>query len=85
MKVVDPRKRRQLTVALGIVFGLTILAIGPGVYLINPDPADPNSRFLFLGMPVIYVWAVFWYLVQAGVVLTAYLTLWGTHPGRGGE
>jgi hypothetical protein len=59
------------------VFALAlIMGPGPGLYWINPDTSDPNAVFLILGMPIVYVWAVFWFFVQAGVVLTAYYTLW---------
>jgi len=86
MMITDKRARRRLTIGLCLAFALSILAIGPGIYLVNPNPGDPNSRFLFLGMPIIYAWAVFWYLVQAAVILIAYFFLWnaGTEPARRG-
>ena len=60
-----------------------VMGAGPGIYLINPDPADPNARVAFLGMPVVYVWVAFWFSVQAAVVLIAYFALWdrGEQPG----
>lgn len=84
MIVTDRKARRRLTIVLCAAFALSVLAIGPGIYLVNPNPADPNSRFLFLGMPIIYAWAVFWYLVQAAVILTAYFFLWnaGAEPAQ---
>ena len=73
--------RRWLAVALSATFVLAVLmGIGPGLYLVNPNPADPNATFTFLGVPKIYAWAVFWFFVQAAVVLAAYCRLWdGVH------
>ena len=76
-------KRRRLAVALGAIFLVAVvMGTGPGIYLVNPDPADPNAAFTFLGLPILYVWAVFWFFVQAAVVLVAYFTLWDgrEHP-----
>ena len=59
------------------VFAL-IMGPGPGIYLINPDPADPEAlRFLF-GIPIIYVWASFWFIVQGSAVILSYFLLWKT-------
>ena len=69
--------RKTLTVVLSLVFLLAmVMGTGPGIYLINPDPTEPNVDCSFLGVPVIYGWAVFWFLVQAVVVLIAYFRLW---------
>lgn len=63
-----------------LLFGLFCLALvmgpGPGNALINPDPADPDAKRFFLGIPIVYVWALFWYGVQATAVATAYFKLW---------
>ncbi len=70
-------RRRWLAVLLSATFVLAVLmGIGPGLYLINPNPADPNATFTFLGVPRIYAWAVLWFFVQATVVLVAYFQLW---------
>ena len=62
---------------LSVVFLLAmVMGCGPGLYLINPDPAEPNATFTVGGMPVVYVWAVFWFGVQAGAILVAYFFLW---------
>ena len=55
-----------------------VMGPGPGNFLINPDPADPNAKRFFLGIPIVYVWAVFWYGVQATAVGIAYIKLWRT-------
>ena len=70
-------ERKTLGTVLALVFLFAMfMGPGPGVYLVNPDPTDPNTRLLFFGMPVIYVWAVCWFFVQAAVVLLAYVLLW---------
>jgi len=69
--------RKRLTIALSVIFALAIvMGAGPGMYLVNPDADDPDATFTFLGMPVIYAWVTFWFLVQAVVVLVAYFRLW---------
>ena len=71
-------KQKRLTIILSTIFFIAIMAgLGPGLALINPDPADPNARFIIFGLPLIYVWAVFWFIVQASVVVVAYFCLWG--------
>ncbi len=54
-----------------------IMGPGPGLYLVNPSSDNPAPTTC-LGMPVLFVWASFWFLVQAGVVLVAYRKLWTT-------
>ena len=71
------RQLRLVSVVLTIIFVLALLmGAGPGLYLINPDASDPEATRDFLGMPVIYVWALFWFLVEAAVVVVAYITVW---------
>lgn len=57
-----------------------IMGPGPGIYLVNPDPGDPEARRFFLGAPIIYVWAAFWFIIQASAVALSYLFLWKTTP-----
>ena len=63
-----------------ILFGVFAFALlmgpGPGILLINPDPADPETNRFILGMPIVYVWAVLWLGVQALCVILAYLFIW---------
>jgi len=76
----EKQKRKKLAITLTIIFLLALfLGPGPGLYLINPNPADPNARFTFLGMPIIYAWALLWLLVESVVVVIAYLKLWDSH------
>ncbi len=64
------------------LFALFLLAMimgpGPGLRLVNPDPADPNAVYTMLGLPVIYVWGLFWYAVQLVAIIIAYRKLWTT-------
>ena len=46
---------------------------GPGLYLINGYAANGGT---FLGIPILYAWALFWCAVEAVVVLIAYKTVW---------
>ena len=73
-------KRKKLAISLTIIFLLALfLGPGPGLYLINPNPDDPNARFTFLGMPIIYAWVLLWLLVESVVVVIAYLKLWNSY------
>ena len=73
-----PKKyRRRLGLVLFLVFALAmVMGPGPGLRLVNPEPTAARDSLLFLGLPVIYAWGLFWYGVQAAVVLTACLTIW---------
>ena len=54
------------------------LGAGPGIHLVNPDPADPGASFTTFGLPTIYVWGLLWYVVQFSVILVAYFRYWKT-------
>ncbi len=53
-----------------------LMGSGPGLYLINPNPNDPQASFTFAGLPTIYAWGLLWYAVQLGVILRAYNQYW---------
>lgn len=53
-----------------------LMGPGPGLRLINPDPSDPNAVFTFMGIPTVYAWGLFWYLVQLVAIIVAYKKLW---------
>ena len=73
----DGFSRSGLAVVLTVVFFAALfMGAGPGLRLVNPNPDDPNATFVIFGLPIIYVWGVFWYGVQAAVVITAYFTVW---------
>ena len=75
MKKPEEGPRRKLAVILsGIFLFSVVMGPGPGLYLVNPDSA--NAGATFLGAPVLYAWAVFWYVVQASVIVVAYFTVW---------
>ena len=74
MEAPSPTPRRRLTWTLAIAFAIAmIMGPGPGLYLINPEPGAVTTIF---GIPVVYAWGLFWFAVQAGLLLTAYLKLW---------
>jgi hypothetical protein len=70
--------RRTLGVVLGLIFLFAlVMGAGPGINLVNPDPADPAAKFtIFGGVPVIYAWVMLWYVVEAAVAIIAYFYLW---------
>ena len=71
------QKNRTLTWVLSISFLVAlVMGPGPGIHLVNPDPSGPGARATFLGMPVVYAWALLWYSVMVVIVLTAYFKLW---------
>lgn len=78
MSQVEKSKRRILGVMLALIFALAlVMGAGPGIYLVNPDPADPTARFsIFGGVPVIFAWVALWCMVQAAVAAVAYFYLW---------
>jgi hypothetical protein len=72
-------RRRTLAVVLGLTFAVAmIMGPGPGLYLVNPDRNDPQATFTIAGVPVLYLWALCWFFLQATVVVVAYITLWRT-------
>jgi hypothetical protein len=68
-------KTRLSKILASIFLFALIMGPGPGLYLVNPSTDNPSST-TFLGMPVLFAWASFWFFVQAGVVLVAYGRLW---------
>ncbi len=68
---------RRLGLVLFLVFALAmVMGPGPGLRMVNPEPTAARDSLLFLGLPMIYAWGLFWYGVQAVVVVTACLTIW---------
>jgi len=62
--------RKRLGWILAVIFVVSmIMATGPGVLLVN-------RPVMVLGLPVLYVWAIAWYFVQAAVVIAAYWFVW---------
>jgi hypothetical protein len=65
---------RNLIIAAFVV--AMIMGPGPGLRLINPDASDPNAIFTFLGIPTVYAWGLFWYVIQLIAIIVAYKKLW---------
>lgn len=73
-------RKRRLSGVLSIVFFIALfMGPGPGNSLLRSDPGDPPA--LFLGMPALYAWTVFWFLVMASIVGTAAFFLWSDRDG----
>jgi len=71
------QRHRRLGLVLLLLFALAmVMGPGPGLHLVNPETTTARDSLLFLGLPVIYAWGLFWYGVQAAVVVTACLTIW---------
>lgn len=70
----DSTSRKRLHGILGALFlGALLLGAGPGIFLINDYAAAGGT---ILGMPALYTWAVGWCVVEAVIVLIAYLKVW---------
>ena len=74
-------KRRKLATVLIVIFLIAlVMGPGPGSLLINPHDSEPMFWF---GMPALYVWAVFWFLVQASTILIAATLIWKKEDNNG--
>jgi hypothetical protein len=81
-----PEKPSGLALVLSSLFLLSmVMGSGPGLRLINPDYADPNAVFTVAGLPIIYLWGLFWYGIQLAVILTAYSKIWKKADAAGAE
>lgn len=75
----DKAKKRHLSIWLTVAMIFTmIMGPGPGLRLVNPGINDPIASYLFMGVPVIYAWGIFWFIVQLSIVITAYYTVWAS-------
>tara|TARA_B100000686_G_C16272614_1_gene704800 strand:- start:344 stop:622 length:279 start_codon:yes stop_codon:yes gene_type:complete len=77
LSVRQSKTERRIRFILVFIFILAmVMGPGPGLRLVNPEPNGTSDSLLFLGIPTIYAWGLFWYGVQAAVVITASLTIW---------
>ena len=61
----------------GVLFLVAVLmGAGPGVHLINPSESAAAEDFFIFGMPKLYVWALFWFAMQATALTIAYFKVW---------
>lgn len=60
--------------AVIIILG-TIMGAGPGLGLASPDPKVENPE-TWLGVPKLYAWVVFWFVIQAVAIFIASKKLW---------
>ena len=76
MAASEPQKRTLARCLTGVFLFALVMGPGPGIYLINPDPGDAEASTSVFGMPIVYVWAVFWAMVMGLAVVVAYAFLW---------
>lgn len=76
MHTKDPKKRTLARWLTGVFLVALVMGPGPGIYLINPDPSSAVPSARVFGMPILYVWAVFWAAVMGTAVVLAYTKLW---------
>ena len=78
----DTLKRKKLGKWLASAFvAVLALGAGPGLLLINPDPADPMASFTVWGVPKVYAWGLLCYLLEVAIVVTAYFKVWQDDEG----
>jgi hypothetical protein len=76
----EEASRNRLGKILALIFGIAVvMGPGPGLYLVNPDSNDPETVATLGQVPILYLWVLFWFAVQAVVVLIAYFYLWGSN------
>ena len=61
--------KRVGIILVSLFFFAMIMGAGPGIYLIN-------GKGPVFGVPIIYAWVVFWFLIQASAVIIAFKTVW---------
>ena len=73
----EDSKKRKLAISLSVAMVVAMLmGPGPGLRLINPDINSASPSFTIAGIPVIYVWGLFWFVVQITIIVVAYFTVW---------
>jgi len=75
----EKRSRKRLGIVLTMaLFAAMVMGTGPGLLLVNPEAARPETAFTVFGLPTVYAWGLLWYAVQLVIILTACFTLWRT-------
>ena len=69
----EPRQKRTATIVAAVFLLALVMGPGPGSLLIAPHGSEPKFA---LGIPTLYLWLVFWFLVLAGCVLFSAAKLW---------
>ena len=69
----EQQRQKISWILISIFLVALIMGPGPGIYLVNDFAADGGRMF---GIPILYVWAIFWFAVEAMVILVAYLFIW---------
>lgn len=73
----EDSKKKRLAVYLSVAMVFTMLmGPGPGLRLINPDIDSASPSFTVVGIPIIYVWGLFWFVIQVAITIVAYYTVW---------
>ena len=66
----NEQDKKRLFRKLLLLFAFAFLmSNGPGVHLVN-------KPVLVAGIPILYLWALCWAVVQIGIILYAYFKLW---------
>lgn len=70
MEKLDKQAKKRLFRRLLLLFAFTyLMSNGPGILLVN-------KPVLIGGVALLYLWALFWGVVQIGIILYAYFKLW---------
>lgn len=69
-------RKRLSRVLLSLFAFAMIMGTGPGIYLVNPDASAVDAVTSLANVPILYLWALFWYAVQVTLLLIAYCKLW---------
>jgi hypothetical protein len=59
----------------GLFVIATLMGPGPGLYLLG-SKAGEGPALSFAGIPALYAWVSFWFLVQAAIILVASRKVW---------
>ena len=59
----------------GLFVIATLMGPGPGLYLLG-SKAGEGPALSFGGIPALYAWVSFWFLVQAAIILVASRKVW---------